>query len=94
MDSPTPNNSTKAGPSEESIEKARIDGLAAKEWVPRKGTPLAVSLCLGVCASLAPAMLKALPEPYGLLTAAALSGITIGLAAHFGIKSSGTQHRD
>lgn len=95
MDSPIQSSSTKeAHSSHESIEAARIAQLDAKEWTPRKGTPLAVSLCLGLCAALAPALLTALPEPYGVLSAAVCSGLAIGLTAHYGIKSSGTQHRD
>lgn len=72
------------------IEAARIARLDGKEWTPRKGTPLAVSLCLGICASLAPVMLQALEAPYNLIASATIAGLAIGLTAHYGIKSSGT----
>lgn len=72
-------------------EAARMD---AKEWTPRKSTPLAVSLVLGVSASLAPVLLTALPAPYSLISSALLAGVAVGLTAHYGIKSSGTSHQE
>lgn len=73
-------------------QRASPEVPGAGGWVPKKNTPIWVSIAAGISASTVPVLM--MPEPkWNVIAASVIGGAVTGIATYFGMRSAGPRQR-